>query len=184
MAQQATRLATTSTAMHSALRVATNRELLAENRRLRGLEDLVVELLRYGHCERTLLMLWRSPRCCGGRRAMLPSTEELKRVWVDRVRAHAFEDFHFQDGRPGFALIRWANQVWCEPDMIDEAWKVLCNCDEGFPWKQHARAGLEYWINPDTGEPDRTRRALISKLYEAENGVAAPWAQWEEAFGH
>lgn len=65
-------------------------------------------------------------------------------------------------------------------DRIDEAYYAVFRTK--FPWKTHARAGLEFFTNPDTGEPDWTQRRLISRLFVAEHNTPPPWTTWEKHY--
>ena len=73
--------------------------------------------------------------------------------------------------------INWEDEMWWRSiSEIEQSWMNMHN--EEIPWQRIARAGLEYYMNPDTGEPDWRRKELICKLYLVENGVAAPWDEW------
>ena len=73
--------------------------------------------------------------------------------------------------------VDWASTAWDAPSHVDMLWRALHGAP--FPWAHFARAGLEYLTNPDTGAPDFCRRALVTRLYEAEHGTTPPWSEWE-----
>ena len=111
-----------------------------------------------------------------GRGTRLEPTGELPREWKLR---HAEAVLHRALDDDGFP--EWSDWTWECPDYIDDMHRLVHG--RAFPWAEHSRAGLEFLFNPDTDEPDWTRRALTSRLYRAEHGEDAPWAAWEAAFG-
>ena len=69
----------------------------------------------------------------------------------------------------------------CTVAEVERAWAVVCGAD--VPWRRWARSGLEFFFDPDDGEPDWCCRDVIGKLYQAQHGRLPPWGVWAKDYG-